>query len=77
MSLDACQSGLNIKSISILFIIEFFYGLLSTSESFLDVVRVVEADECKLAIGFGVLLNKYGRNLAILSEDLSKLGLVP
>ena len=56
---------------------EFFNSLLSGRESFLDIVRIVKANKCKLAIVFSGLLNKYGRNLAILSENLSKLSLIP
>ena len=56
---------------------EFFNSLLSGRESFLDIVRIVKANKCKLAIVFSGLLNKYGRNLAILAENLSKLSLIP
>jgi hypothetical protein len=77
LPLDACQRGLNIETIGVLFIVEFFNSLLSCRESFLDIFRNVKANECKLTIIFSGLLYKYGRNLAILSENLSKLGLVP
>lgn len=77
LSLDAGQSWLNIETVRVR-VVEFLDSSISSLESVILVLGVVEADEGELALDVvDVILHHDGMDIAELAENLSELGLIP
>lgn len=79
LSLNSCQSRLHVKLATIdLLIVEFLDSSLSRLEASIAAIRILEADEGKLALWVSrVLLNEDRLDKTELSEDFMDLSLIP